>query len=64
MQEETADKIENYLKTTFSKVSLIKDKPNLPWLWIVQVLMIVVFVLNFISLLQRSDFPTVNLILK
>lgn len=60
MQEETADKIESYLKTTFSKFPITKDKPNLPWLWIIQVLMVIVFVLNFLSLLQRSDFPTVN----
>lgn len=57
-----ADKIEKFVKNSFSKINLIihlyfaKDKPNIQWMGLIKFLLLIFVVLSFINLLDRSDF--------
>jgi hypothetical protein len=67
-QYQMADKIENLIKTSFSKNSLILDKPNIPWMGWIKLFIISLILLGFINSFERSDFlnilvPTVILVI-
>jgi hypothetical protein len=62
-----ADKIEAFVKNTFSKKIYNKiyfyiiDKPNIEWMGLIKFLLLLIVVLSFINLFDRSDF--INLML-
>ncbi len=67
-QYQMADKIENLIKTTFSKKLLILDKPNIQWMGWIKLFIITLIILGFINTFERSDFlnilvPTVILVI-
>ena len=61
-QHQVAEKLETFLKETFSIYFMLSlDKPNLPWMPIIRIILFALYASTFITLFAYADFLTVNI---